>query len=262
MDNGGSQMYHGLQLKAEKRLQKGLMFQGGYVWGNNISDVIDGGDTDYAGIATDARNRAIDRGRIGYSRQHNLTGTAIWELPLGRGHRVLRQAPGWLHQVVSGWQLYPQFFSASGQWFTARRQGANPFTNLTDDTARADRIGDGNDGPKQAGTSVAKWINTAAFAQPAATALGNAGRNILEGPGFWSLHLGLTKKIRFREGKELWLSITSQNVLNHPNWATPSASGEVTVGQAAFGSTSTLLGQDRGAYATARWVLLRGRIVF
>ena len=262
MDNGGSQMYHGLQLKAEKRLQKGLMFQGGYVWGNNISDVIDGSDTDYAGIATDARNRAIDRGRIGYSRQHNLTGTAIWELPFGRGHRLLRQAPGWLHQVVSGWQLYPQFFSASGQWFTARRQGVNPLTNLTDDTARADRVGSGNDGPKQAGTSVAKWINTAAFAQPAATALGNAGRNILEGPGFWSLHLGLTKKIRFREGKELWLSITSQNVLNHPNWATPSASGEVTVGQAAFGSTSTLLGQDRGAYATARWVLLRGRIVF
>jgi len=262
MDNGGSQMYHGLQLKAEKRLQKGLMFQGGYVWGNNISDVIDGSDTDYTGIATDARNRAIDRGRIGYSRQHNLTGTAIWELPFGRGHRLLRQAPGWLHRIVSGWQLYPQFFSASGQWFTARRQGNNPFTNLADDTARADRVGSGNDGPKQTGTSVAKWINTAAFAQPAATALGNAGRNILEGPGFWSLHGGLTKKIRFRECKELWLSLTSQNMLNHPNWATPSASGEVTVGQAAFGSTSTLLGQDRGAYATSRWVLLRGRIVF
>jgi hypothetical protein len=262
MDNGGSHIYHGLQFKAERRYRNGLMFQAGYVWGNSISDVIDGGDRDYTDLITDARDRSIDRGRVGFNRQHNFTATAIWELPFGRGHRLLGGAPGWLHHIVSGWQFYPQFYAASGQWFSPRRQGSNPFTNVSGETARPDRIGDGNDGPRLTGESDRMWFNTNAFSQPPGDRLGNAGRNILEGPGFWSLHFGLTKKIRFMEGKELWLGITAQNALNHPNWRTPTTTGELTVGQSAFGSTSTLLGQDRGANSASRWIMLRTRIVF
>jgi hypothetical protein len=262
MDNGGNQIYHSMQLKATRRLRNGFMFQTGYVWGNNISDVIDGGDRDYAETSTDARCRCIDRGRVGYSRTHNFTAYAVWELPFGKGRAILGGVPVWLNQVVGGWQLYPQFYAGSGQWFSPQRQGSNPFTGLSGETGRSDRIGDGNDGPRQTGASALKWFNTSAFVQPPADRLGNAGRNILLGPGFWSTHLGLTKKFRFFEGKELWLGVTAQNLFNHPNWRSPSTSGELTVGQSAFGSTSSLINSDRGAYATSRWMMLRGRIVF
>lgn len=262
LDNGGNQIYHSMNLKATRRLRNGLMFQTGYVWGNNISDIIDGGDRDYADTSTDARCRCVDRGRVGYNRTHNFTAYAVWELPFGKGRAILGGIPLWLNQIVGGWQLYPQFYAGSGQWFSPQRQGSSPFTGLSGQTARADRIGDGNDGPRQTGASALKWFNTAAFVQPPADRNGNAGRNILEGPGFWSAHLGLTKKFRFLEGKELWLGVTSQNVFNHPNWRNPSTTGELTVGQAAFGSTASLINSDRGAYATSRWVLLRARIVF
>lgn len=65
---------------------------------------------------------------------------------------------------------------------------------------------------------------------------------------------------RFWEGKEFRLSATVQNVFNHPNWARPSAAGEL-VGQAAFGSMSSLVATERGS-SNARFMQLRERIVF
>jgi len=253
MDNGGSHIYHALQVKADRRLPHGPMILGGYVWGNNISDVIDGLDQDYFGVGSDARSRRNDRGRVGYGRQHNLTAMMMWSLPFGRTQRFLGH-PGWLRRVAGGWQLYPQFLASSGAWFTPRRQGANPFTGIIDETARADRMGDGNDGPRLAGSPGKKWINVSAFTQPAANLPGNAGRNILEGPGSWNLHLSLTRSVRFKERKELLLTISGQNILNHTNWMAPSGAAELTVGQAAFGNIST-----SGA---ARAIVLRSRINF
>jgi hypothetical protein len=263
MDNGGSQIYHGLQLEAQRRLRSGPMFSAGYTWANNISDIIDGSDQDYSNVCTDARSRRIDRGRVGFSRQHNLTAYAMWEVPFGRPDHLLGNAPGWLRRMVSRWALYPQFYAASGQWFSPRRLAANPLTVLSDETARADRIADGNDGPRLTGSPGRKWINVNAFAQPATNVLGNAGRNILEGPGFWSLHLSLSRRIPFNKkaSRYLWLTVAAQDLLNHPNWQTPTGT-ELIVGQPAFGSTSTLLGQDRGASAASRSIMLRLRFMF
>jgi len=266
LENGGNQIYHGLQLEARKRLEKGLMFQAGYVFSKNISDVLDQDDNDAKAIGTDGFNRGLDRGRVGYHRKHNFTAAAIWELPLGRGRRLLGNLPARGDHLVSGWTLDAELFSGSGQWFSPCRIGSNPLTAMTcaSQTARPDRVGDGNDGPRQTGSSVEKWFNTDAFREPGRDALGNAGRNILEGPGFWHASMSLTKKVRFLESKELWLSVAAMNVFNHPNFRSPGANtGELTVGQAAFGSTASLLNTDRAAdRAKARAVWLRIRIMF
>lgn len=265
MDNGGNQIYHGLQLESRRRLKNGLAFQVGYVWSKNISDVMDQGDDDAKAMSTDANNRSLDRGRVQYNRAHNFTAFAIWELPLGRGQRRLGNAPGWVNRLVSGWEFYPEFFAGSGTWSTPCRTGRNPLTNAdcASQTARADRIGDGNDGPRLTGFDAAKWFNIAAFREPAPTSLGTAGRNILEGPGFWHASASLTKKIRFGENRELWLTVAAMNLFNHPNFRSPTTTAELTVDQTAFGSTSALLTTDRAAdRSRSRIVWLRARIIF
>jgi len=265
MANGGNQIYHGLQIESVHRFSKGFAWQLGYVWSNNISDVLDQDDNDAKGLATDANNRSLDRGRVGYNRKHNFTGYAIWELPFGRDRRLLSGLPAWANQIVSGWELQPELFAGSGQWFTPCRVANNPLTNAdcASQTARPDRVGDGNDGPRLTGSVGAKWINTAAFVDPASTALGNAGRTILEGPGFWHASVSLTKKCRFSESKQLWLTVAAMNVFNHPNFRSPTSSGELTVNQSAFGSTSTLLSTDRAAdRSKSRAIWLRARILF
>ncbi len=266
MQNGGSQIYHGLQLEVRRRLSRGFMLETGYVFGKNLSDVLDQGDDDAKGTSTDAFNRGLDRGRVGYHRKHNFTAAAIWELPIGRGHRLLGELPRWANQTVSGWTLDLELFAGSGQWFTPCRMAGNPLTNLacTTQTARPDRLADGNDGPRLSGSPQLKWFNTDAFAEPATGALGTSGRTILEGPGFWHPSTSLTKKVRLRENRELWLSVAAMNVFNHPNFRSPGATtSELTVGQAAFGSTSALLNTDRAAdRSKSRAIWLRVRLFF
>lgn len=264
LENGGSQIYHGFQFESRKRLSKGVMFQAGYVFSKNISDVLDQNDDDAKGYSTDSNNRRLDRGLVGYNRKHNLTATAVWELPLGRGHWLLGNLPGWANQIASGWELYPELFVGSGQYATPCRKTANPFTSqaCASQTARPDRAGDGNDGPRLTGPGV-QWFNINAFKDPAATVLGNSARNILEGPGFWHPSVSLTKKVRFRERAELWLSLVAMNVVNHPNYKSPSSTAELMVGNSAFGSTTSLLNTDRAAdRARSRNMWLRARIVF
>ncbi len=262
LENGGNQIYHGLVLEARRRFRNGFMFQAGYVFAKNISDIIDG-ESDTNLTSTNAFSRAVDRGQVGYQRRHNFSAMGAWILPFGRNQKLLSSLPGWANQVVAGWELSPEIFAGSGQYFTPYRNGFNPLTGSSGQTARPDRIADGNNGPKQTGVASVLWFDPAAFSNPAATVLGNSGRNILLGPGFWHLSLSLTKRFRFLETKELWFTMASENFFNHPNWNNPSSTAELTVGSAAFGSTASLMGSDRAAGRfPSRNIWLRMRIIF
>jgi hypothetical protein len=66
-----------------------------------------------------------------------------------------------------------------------------------------------------------KWFNTAAFCAPSATcanpsslSFGDAGRNIIEGPGQVSMNMSLNKTITIKESRALDLRITANNVFN------------------------------------------------
>lgn len=54
-----------------------------------------------------------------------------------------------------------------------------------------------------------------------ANLFGNAGRNILTGPGFASVDLSLHKSFRLREGWRLQFRAESFNGFNHPNFQVP-----------------------------------------
>jgi hypothetical protein len=69
-------------------------------------------------------------------------------------------------------------------------------------------------------------FNPAAFAQPRATAadpnlFGNAGRNILIGPGFSNVDLSLFKTFKVRKDVRAQIRAEVFNALNHPNFQVP-----------------------------------------
>ena len=67
-----------------------------------------------------------------------------------------------------------------------------------------------------------RWFNTGAFAQPAAGALGNLGRNTERGPGVNNLDLALFKNVSITNGVRLQFRLESFNALNHTQFATVS----------------------------------------
>ena len=67
----------------------------------------------------------------------------------------------------------------------------------------------------------ARWYNPSAFAAPQCCRLGNAGTNIIRGPGLMTLDAAFGKDFIFTESKRLELRWENFNFLNHANLALP-----------------------------------------
>lgn len=69
----------------------------------------------------------------------------------------------------------------------------------------------------------AQFFEPAAFAIPVQNTLGNAGRNILEGPSLLNLDASVFREFSVREGMTLTLRVEAFNVTNTPHYNNPQA---------------------------------------
>jgi hypothetical protein len=65
------------------------------------------------------------------------------------------------------------------------------------------------------------WFNTAAFSQPAPFTFGNAGRDVIPGPGNIVFDLALSRRFHPREGHAIEFRGEFFNTFNHPNFGIP-----------------------------------------
>jgi hypothetical protein len=89
--------------------------------------------------------------------------------------------------------------------------------------------------------SVDRFFNTNAFSAPARNTFGNAGRNILPGPGDAVIDAALHRRFVWRERHTVELRAEVFNLVNHPNVGTPLPYPDF---QAFFGKTFSV-GQPR-----------------
>jgi len=90
-----------------------------------------------------------------------------------------------------------------------------------------------------ANPSVAEWFNTAAFVANAPYTYGDAGRNIIRGPGLVDLDLALHKSFRITEKVSAQLRVESFNATNTPALGAPNT----VLGNPLFGQiTATATG--------------------
>ncbi|RPI24227.1 MAG: TonB-dependent receptor [Acidobacteria bacterium] len=228
-DRGGNAYYDALQIEAKRRFSA-LSFNFGYTWANNISDVQDSGYRDAGALLANPFDRQAERGREAYAIQHRFVGQLIWQIPVGRGRRALSTVPAYLDHVLGGWETIWTMYAQSGRWFNPTFTVSDP-SNTNTIGGRPDRIADG----RLADWSLERYFDTAAFVIPPANSgrFGNCGRNVLEGPGIKTLHLGLAKNFTLHEDTRLMLELAVRNLLNHPNFGnpTPNLSNPTNVGR-------------------------------
>jgi hypothetical protein len=116
-------------------------------------------------------------------------------------------------------------------------RGGTPFTpalgtsTANTGAARPNRIGDGNLPSDQ--RSILNWFDKTAFVAPTPFNYGNAGRNILIGPGGTNLDASIFKSFPLRfigEGGQVQFRAETFNVLNHPQFAQPNARVDIAQG--------------------------------
>ena len=161
----GTLDYHGLLTKFQRRFADNFMVLTSYTW----SKAIDlNSDNDGNVTLLNPYDPGYNRGPADYDVTHTFSSSVIYELPFGRD------------QWYGGWQTSGILYIRSGIPVTIT-QTQNLSSTSTINQNRPNRIGDGAlDNP-----TIDRWFDAAAFVPPADTTgtYGDAGRNILRGPG-------------------------------------------------------------------------------
>ena len=245
-ENTAQSVYHSLQVSLRRRWGRGLAFDTAYTYGHAIDDQKDEGS--FVRGAQDSQNLRAERGNGLRDVRHNLALNGLYDLPFGPKRAFLGHTSGLVGQWLGGWQLNGLGILRTGSPFTVELSGTSPSGNGNTINQRPDRVPGVSSEP--ANRSINNWLNRAAFAEPRPGTFGNLGRNTERGPGLIQIDLSLLKTTKLSETKSLQLRAEFFNVLNHPNFAHPSAQFRDAT---AFGRVFSILGSRIG-FGTPRQI--------
>jgi hypothetical protein len=233
ISNQGASTYDGMLVSLRKRFSHGLQFDLNYTWSHSIDNGSSITNTVTGGLVCDLTNLRVCRGNSDFDIRHLVNANFIYELPFGRGQRFGSGSPGWVNQIIGGWEVSGIFTARSGLPFSTTT-GTFPVgfsfnspagINSTNAAALLGRIHD-------SGSTIQFFDDpTAVFdpANPLDGALrwprhGEVGsRNILRGAGFWNLDTAVMKnfKMPWSESHSLQIRWESFNAFNHHSFGLP-----------------------------------------
>lgn len=235
----GRSYYEGLSTRLEKRMSKGLFFLHSFTWGRGI-DLSSGAALDgcsYCGVSEniqDVYNLKAQRGPMTSNAPLRSVLSLNWEPPFGKGRTYMHTGAG--AAVLGGWQL-------SGIWTV---QNGTPFTlNLALDNAN---VGNTNWPNRSCSGRLDNWtveryFDASCFSVPAPFTFGNAGRNLLYGPGQNNVDFSVHRffPIPFKERMKLEFRAEFFNFFNRTQFGMPS----VTLGQPQTGQITSTSNPNR-----------------
>jgi len=204
--NGSNSIYNSGSVTVKRRFSKKLFVRGAYTYAKSIDESSNTGGTIAAGFpsAQDSRNLHGERGRSDFDIGHSLVGAFIWEPGIAK-NAILRK-----------WQLAGTTRSYTGAPFTPKV--ANVSLDLGE-AVRPDRTASGRlDAPGADG-----WFDRAAFptVPRGSFRYGSSGRNVLDGPGFFTFDLSFSRRFAITEHTAMQFRWETFNLSNRANFNLP-----------------------------------------
>ncbi|MGE5647667.1 MAG: carboxypeptidase regulatory-like domain-containing protein [Acidobacteriota bacterium] len=207
--------YNAMVLKFEKRYSNGLALSAHWTWSKmtditfnnngygNTSEIGGQWHLDWSHAESDANH------------PHRVVAVISYELPFAKDLK------GWKKWLLDGWQLnaIPTF------------ESGRAMTVYNGDTSSRDYMGDVptrtcNGNLSGGDRTFWRYFDTSCFVNPAdsngdgiADHRGNAGRNIIRGPGINNWDASVFKKLYIAEGKSLDFRWEMFNAFNHTQWS-------------------------------------------
>ena len=222
VESRGNSNYQSLQAGVRRSLRGGLAANAAYTWSKSIDDASGFFNTEGdANYPQDSRHVNLERGLSDFDARQRFSLGYSYDLPLGKG------------RLRGGWQTFGVWSFQTGRPFTVALLadqdnsntgisslgfGANNRPNVLRNPALS------RPGPDQ-------WFDTTAFAVSPFGSFGNAGRNILTGPGSQNVNVSVLKTTAFSERARLQFRAEAFNLVNHVNLDLPDS----FVGSPTFG---------------------------
>ena len=227
LDDVATQSYRGLKISGQRRAAGGISLNGNYTWSRCFGlEMSNTGVTPGSGF-TNPANPDFDRGHCSQDRTHLANLTVGAETP--------RFESTALRVLASGWRASGIVSARSGGWLNIVTGVDTAFNSVSNQ--RVNQVSDDVYGEK----TVDKFLNRAAFANPAPGTLGNYVRNSVRGPGFWKVDLSLSRLFAIATGQQLEARLEAFNLLNNFNWGDPVSN----FSNANFGKVQTLASDMR-----------------
>ena len=230
----GDSNYNSLQLKLDKRFARGYSVLASYTYAKGI----DNGPAPFnLGPRTmqwpqDPFNLRLERAPSSTDLRHNFVLSGIWELPFARSFQGIRGA------ALGGWQINTILSMHTGLPVNVIRNGKAPggFEGLRPNLLRDPNL------PRDERT-LTQYIDTGAFSTAGLgrTDIGNAGRNLVRGPGLVNADVSLFKQFNIKEKAAAQVRVEAFNVTNTPHFAGPN--GDMSRGD--FGVITGTVGNPR-----------------
>jgi len=262
----GDFSYNALQSKLEKRLSNGLSLLTTYTFAKAIDNTPGGFCLSGAGQRNCGPDNPLnidnDRALSDTDVRHRFSVASVFDLPIGKNRRYLKNIPTALELVIGGWQLNNIVNLQSG-----------PVYDVTSNGARVNLIGDPTPTAQQ--RAEGRQLNINAFAQPSIRVFANdpnsplygtLGRNTFRGDfqEYWDASLFKTIPLRFiNEQAKFEIRLSAFNVWNHVNRGRPNAG----INFSNFGNPTAFLNDNQGFgrdnnEQRRRQLEFGGRIVF
>jgi hypothetical protein len=202
--------YHALELKAERRFRSGLFLLASFALAKSIDDADSASPGQFASFgAQDERNLRLERGLSFFDVRKRFSAAVTYRVPAAQ--RLAWFGRNWeLSSVATlqdGTPLNPVYF-----FFDPANTGTPNRPNVV--------AGQSMTLPRSQRTAE-RFFNTDAFSTPAPYTFGNAGRNIIPGPGNVVLDAAVARRFQISESLGALLRVESFNFANHPNFGIP-----------------------------------------
>jgi hypothetical protein len=242
---GGSSIYHGFNIQADRRLSKGLSFNANYTWAKALTDT---SLCSGCGAFTFQQNqyvRFLERADDPIIHRHVLRFSYVYHLPFGRGQHFLGNLSGVANQVIGGWQLSGITTMATGQRLSPSFSNTDP-ANTNQFGGRPDRTGDGNldsSGMRDRIKAGLPIFDSSAFVRPenGRGFYGNSARYILTGPGQEVWNIVLAKNFMITETARVQFRWEMFNAFNRANFSNP----DTNISGGSFGLVGGTSGSGR-----------------
>jgi hypothetical protein len=223
LESRANSNYNALQARFQQRLSHGLSGLVSYTWSKSIDDASNfftsAGDPNFP---QNSYNVRAERGRSNFDVRQRLSASYSYMFPFGKGRKYLAD-DGWVTTLLTGWETYGIITLQTGRPFTVAL-----LSEIDNSGTGRSILGFGaNDRPNVVGNPTLSsptpslWFNTAAFTFPAPGTFGNAGRNILDGPGYQNVNASIVKNTALTETVNLQFRTEFFNLFNHPNFNLP-----------------------------------------
>jgi hypothetical protein len=231
MSNTGHSTWHAGTVQFQKRYSQGLVLNSFYT----ISKALDDCDSD-SGVCTGVApvsNRNLNKGRAGYDRHQVFVTNATYELPIGKGRHFLTRG-GVLDYLIGGYEIaWVQTIETGNPFgFTYANSPNNYYPSsignyvpdLTCSGISMSSFGLGSTigGNRFNQAQEGAVLPVGCFAAPAAFTPGNAGRNIVTGPGLIYSQASASKTFALTERWKLQFRFDFQNPFHNYGFSNPS----------------------------------------